>query len=49
MPRLRPNLPRETEIIKPYIGKALVFCEGTTEYNYLDYFVKVFKVNENYN
>lgn len=47
MPRLRPNLPRETEIIKPYIGKALVFWEGTTEYNYLDYFVKVFKVNEN--
>lgn len=46
MPRLRPNVNRGINSIKLYIGKALVFCEGTTEYNYLEYFTDIFKVNE---
>lgn len=46
MPRLKPNVNRDIKTIKSYIGKALVFCEGTTEYNYLEYFTKIFKVNE---
>ena len=46
MPRLRPNVNREINTTKSYIGKALVFCEGTTEYNYLEYFTTIFKVNE---
>lgn len=46
MPRLKPNLKRETNSIKSYIGKSLIFCEGTTEYNYLEYFIDIFKINE---
>jgi len=46
MARLRPNLNREANFDKSYIGKALIFCEGTTEYNYLEYFTKIFNINE---
>ncbi|MGV1061662.1 RloB family protein [Clostridium perfringens] len=46
MPRLKPGIARDVKSIKPYIGKALIFCEGTTEYNYLEYFMNIFNVNE---
>lgn len=41
MPRLKPNDKRPEKIKRQYLGKALVFCEGTTEYNYIEYFTSI--------
>lgn len=46
MARLKPNVDRDVNFDKSYIGKALIFCEGKTEYNYLEYFTKIFNINE---
>lgn len=46
MPRL---VNGERKIINPkpeHVGKLLIFCEGTTEYNYLSYFKKYLDSNK---
>ena len=43
--RLNPYLQRDVETKKPYLGKVILFCEGTTEYNYFDYFAKIIRAN----
>lgn len=41
MPRLNLNLARTIGQKKTYIGNVLIFCEGTTEYNYIYYFASI--------
>lgn len=38
MARLKPYSKREEGTKKQFLGKILLFCEGTTESNYFDYF-----------
>lgn len=44
--RLRPNMKREVGVRKQYIGKIVLFCEGTTEYNYFNHFAKIINCND---
>ena len=42
--------PRTTDTIKPYLGKVLIFCEGSTEYNYFLQFKRIFeRIGNKYN
>lgn len=41
MARLNVNIPRTESSQKEYLGKAIFFCEGDTEYNYFNYFAKI--------
>ncbi len=35
-----------TKVIPEHAGKLLIFCEGSTEYNYMDYFRKYLENNQ---
>ena len=35
-----------TKSIPEHAGKLLIFCEGSTEYNYMDYFKKYLENNK---
>lgn len=41
MARLNLGIPRTQASIKEYLGKAIFFCEGQTEYNYFNYFARI--------
>jgi hypothetical protein len=46
MGRTKLSKERGVEIKKLNIGKIIVFCEGMTEKNYLDYFADIINKNE---
>lgn len=41
MARLNLGKTRSESSIKEYLGKAIFFCEGKTEYNYFNYFAQI--------
>ena len=45
MARLNPNIKRAVETRRQYLGKIILFCEGSTEYNYFDHFAKIINGN----
>ncbi len=47
MPRINIDVQRTESTIKTYLGKVIIFCEGSTEYNYLDYFADFLNKNDN--
>ena len=46
MARLNPKVARQVGIKKQNLGKVIIFCEGTTEANYFNYFANHFKRNK---
>lgn len=47
MARINIDVPRTEATEKKYLGKTLIFCEGSTEHNYLKYFADILNENQN--
>ena len=47
MARINIGKPRTEATLKQNLGKVIIFCEGKTEYNYLNYFARILNSGKN--